>query len=233
LPVLLVGGVASVPVLFEPMRRWLQRVGCRPALAPVRYGIDCGERTMAGVSRTLRHMADAHGRPVAIVAHSRGGQFARVAAVRHPELVAGMVALGSPLTDMVAANRVLVAQLTLLGLAGTLGVPRLMSYGCLVGECCQGFRSDLSAPFPSLPFTSVYTETDLVVRWRSCLDPYARHEKVDTTHSGMLVHPDVFRILGKELRGMTPTRPSIMTPAAIPQVVPLFARGRQTAVAAA
>ncbi|TMR95759.1 esterase/lipase family protein [Nonomuraea basaltis] len=233
LPVLLVGGLASVPVLFEPMRRWLERAGCRPALAPVRYGFDCGERTMAGVTRSLQRMADEHGRPVAVVAHSRGGQFARVAAVRHPELVAGVVALASPLTDMVAASRVLVTQLTILGLAGTLGVPRLMSFACLVGECCQDFRSDLSAPFPGLPYTSVYTETDLVVRWRSCLDPYARHEKVETTHSGMLVHPDVFRILVKDLSGMTPTRPSIAVPPAAPEVVPLRGGRRQAAAAAA
>lgn len=217
MPVLLVGGLGAMPVLFEPMRRWLERAGCHPALAPVRRGFDCGERTMRGVSRTLARLADTHGQPVAIVAHSRGGQFARVAAVRHPELVAGVVAMASPLTDMAAASRILGTQLTLLGLAGSLGFPGLFGLGCLIGECCHEFRTALSAPFPNLPFTSVYTETDLIVRWRSCLDPYARHQKVETSHSGMLVHADVYRILSKELGGMSPSSP----PGA--QVVPLFA----------
>ncbi|WP_214324432.1 esterase/lipase family protein [Nonomuraea sediminis] len=206
LPVVLVGGLASTPMLFEPMRRWLDRAGCRPVVAPVRYGLDCGERTVARVLRTLAEATDRAGRPAAIIAHSRGGQFARVAAVRQPELVSGLVTLGSPLTDLVAAHRPLVVQLTLLGMAGSLGLPGVLRLTCLLGGCCRSLRSQLSGPFPARPFLSIYTVTDRVVLWRNCLDPYARHARVEATHGGLLADAHVYRLLGEELARLSRRR---------------------------
>ena len=199
-PVVLVGGMASNPVVQRPLRAWLERGGHPVVAAPVRWGVDCGERTTRAVLGTMEQLAEDHGRPVALIAHSRGGQYARVAAVRRPDLTAGLVTLGSPLVDLFHVHRVLQAQCVVLGVMGTLGVPGLFTAGCLWGECCRILRRQLTGDFPSsVPFVSIYSRADQVVRWTSCLDPAARHVPVHASHGGLLFSEDVLAVLDRLL----------------------------------
>ncbi|MFE3173117.1 hypothetical protein ACFXI3_15920 [Amycolatopsis sp. NPDC059235] len=94
LPVLLVGGMGSTPVLLAPLRALLTRLGCRVPVAPVRLGIGCGEATARAVEHALAEFAATVGDTAALVAHSRGGQFARAVAVRRSDLVRGLMERG-------------------------------------------------------------------------------------------------------------------------------------------
>lgn len=198
LPVLLVGGLLDTPWLLEPLSDWFDLLHCRPTLAPVGFGVDCGERTTGRVLRALEELVLGTGRPALIVAHSRGGQFARAAAVRRPDLVHALITLGSPLNRLLGGAHPLVrAEAVAFGVAGTLGAPGLMRYGCLHGRCCRTLREDLVRSFPpDVPFLSVFSRTDRVVDWRSSLDPGARHRHVRTTHVGLLY---AFDVLAEEL----------------------------------
>jgi triacylglycerol lipase len=203
LPVLLVGGLASTPLSLDVMQDWLIRLNCRPRVSPVRYGVDCGERTTSDVADEARRLADTFGRRCVLIAHSRGGQFARAVAVRHAEVVRGLVTLGSPVNRLMGVRPVLRAEVVLLGALGTLGVPGLIGAGCLAGGCCRRFRADLRAPFPAtVPFLSVYSRQDGLVDWRSCLDPSARHRAVTASHSGLLCSPEVLQVLVQELAAL-------------------------------
>ena len=205
LPVVLIGGLLDTPWLLEPLSDWFDLLRCRPTLAPVGFGVDCGERTTVRVLRALEELVHDTGRPALIVAHSRGGQFARAAAVRRPDLVHALITLGSPLTRLLGGAHPLVqAEAVAFGVAGTLGAPGVMRYGCLHGRCCRTLREDLTKPFPpDIPFLSVFSHTDQVVDWRSSLDPGARHRHVPTTHVGLLY---AFDVLSEELirLGMVP-----------------------------
>lgn len=200
LPVLLVGGMASTPQTLLPLHDWLLRRNARPAIAPIRFGIDCGERTAGRVAVALEGLVQATGRPAVIVAHSRGGHFARAVAVRRPDLVAGLMTLGSPVNRMLGIHPVLRAEAVVLGLFGSLGVPGLMRVACLYGECCRRLRADLFAPFPpAVPFLSIYSRVDRLVDWRSCVTPEARHREVATTHAGLVSAPVALAAVGEEL----------------------------------
>jgi len=48
---------------------------------------------------------------------------------------------------------------------------------------------------------SVYSKSDGVVDWHSCLDPKAEQVEVRSTHCGMAVHPDVYRVVADSLAG--------------------------------
>lgn len=210
-PVLLVGGFGSSAIVLAPLHDWLHRLGARPMLAPIRFGIGCGERATRSVTTALERLADAAGEPAVLLAHSRGGQFARSVAVRRPELVQGLITLGSPLIRLLAVHPVIKAQAVVIGLVGTLGVPGLMRAGCLWGSCCRQLRADLTAPFPTqVPFVSIYSQSDSVVDWRASLDPAARHVEVHSTHGGLISDPAIFTVLCEELRAL---HPLALTPA--------------------
>lgn len=203
LPVLVVGGLASSPLMLNPLLEWLGRIGTRPEIAPSRYGLECGEQAVQSVTIALATLADSAGRPVVLLAHSRGGQFARTVAVRHAHLVSGLITLGSPLNRMLAVHPVVKAHVTMLGLAGTLGIPGLMRASCLWGACCKRLREELSGPFPAdLPFVSVFSRSDSVVDWRASLDPAARHVEVECTHAGLISEPEALAVIGEELHAL-------------------------------
>jgi pimeloyl-ACP methyl ester carboxylesterase len=200
LPVLVVGGLASTTATLAPLTGWLDRLGCRTDIAPVGGGVDCGERSTRAVLAALYRLADQTGRTPAVVAHSRGGQFARAAAVRDPLAMRALVTLGSPLNRLLAIHPLLRAEVTLLGLAGLVGVPGMLRPSCLWGACCRSLREDLAAPFPEgISFLSVYSRVDAVVDWRSSLDPAARHRHVATTHTGLIASPAALAVVAEEV----------------------------------
>ncbi|MGH3929664.1 MAG: hypothetical protein ACRDTF_06770 [Pseudonocardiaceae bacterium] len=208
LPVLVVGGLASSPRILGPMQDWLQHIGARTLLAPTQYGIACGERTAAAVTAALARHVDATGERAVIVAHSRGGQFARPVTVRRPDLVRGLITLGSPLTRLLGAHPLVLLEVLGLGVLGSLGIPGLIRASCLWGECCRQLRSDLIGSFPAdMPFVSVFSRQDEVVPWQASLDPAARHREVSTTHSGLIASPVAFQVLAQELAMMVSPTP--------------------------
>jgi pimeloyl-ACP methyl ester carboxylesterase len=199
-PVLLVPGfLAGDPSLWT-MAAWLKRLGYRPCRARMRLNVDCATRAVDRLEDELEQLAAEHGRRVAIVGQSRGGTMARLLAVRRPDLVASVVTLGSPLTDFLAVHPLVRVHVTAVGALGTLGVPGLFGRSCTHGACCAGTREVLSAPFPEgIPFVSLYSRTDGIVDWRTCLDPDAEHVDVGGSHIGMAVSPRVFRAVAEAL----------------------------------
>jgi pimeloyl-ACP methyl ester carboxylesterase len=199
-PVLLVPGFLAGDVSLGVMARWLSRNGYRPCRAGMRANVDCTSRALERLDAQLVRFAERHGRKVTIVGQSRGGSMARILAVRRPELVAGVVCLGSPLTDPLAVHPFVRAQVGAVALLGTLGLRGLFSYTCQFGSCCREARADATAPWPEdVPFTAVYSRSDGIVNWRSCLDPHARHVEVRSSHMGMAVNPAVFEVVAEAL----------------------------------
>lgn len=205
-PVLLIPGFLAGDLSLRSMAGWLRSLGYHPCRAEIRANIDCTERSIGRLERCLQRHADAHGQRVWIVGHSRGGAMARVLAVRRPDLVAGIICLGSPLTDQLAIHPLVRAQVRTVALLGSAGVPGLFARSCLDGCCAQASR-DLEAPFPEdVEFVSILSRTDGVVAWRACLDPFARHVEVSSSHCGMAVNAEVFRAVGEALGGRSEPR---------------------------
>lgn len=201
LPVLLVGGMGASALLLGPLHDLLHRLNCRVLVAPTRLSMGCGQVASEAVQRALLRLVSATGRPAVVVAHSRGGHFARTAVVRNPELVRGLITLGSPLTRPLAVRPALRAQLTALSLAGGLGVPGLLRPGCLTGRrCCAPLREAFNTDFPAaVRFLSIYSQVDSIIDWRSCLDPAARHRDIPVGHGELLWAPASLAAVAHEL----------------------------------
>jgi len=204
-PVLLIPGFLAGDPSLRTMALWLRRIGYKPCRARMRFNVDCTTRAIDRLEEELIELVAEHGRPALIVGQSRGGCMARLLAVRRPELVQGIVTLGSPLNDQFAVHPLVRLHVTLVGLLGTVGVPGLFNYGCGYGDCCVETREQAVAPFPAgVGFVSVYSRNDGIVDWRSCLDPQARHAEVSASHIGMSVNAGAYREVAKALRSFRP-----------------------------
>ena len=85
----------------------------------------------AGSKPRLERAVDETGRRAAIVGWSRGGLFARALAVRRPDLVAGIITLGSPLLNPLSyVHPALHLALEATSTLGDRGVPRLLTHHC-------------------------------------------------------------------------------------------------------
>jgi triacylglycerol lipase len=202
-PVMLISGFLANDASLGWMARWLKQTGHRPCRAGIRWNVDCSTRTAERLEKRLECLVEDSGQKVAIVGQSRGGNLARVLAARRPELVSGIVTLGSPLIDALDVHPVVRAQVYALGVLGTAGAPGLFSQSCLWGACCTSYWEDAKAAFPpGVGFVSIYSRSDGIVRWRSCLDPAAELVEVRGSHVGMALNSEVYRSIAAALEGL-------------------------------
>src|SRR5205085_12373457 len=130
-PVMLVSGFLANDRSLGWMARWLKRTGHRPCRAGIAWNVDCSGRTVERLEKRLECLVEDSGQKVAIVGQSRGGGFARVLATRRPDLVSGIVTLGSPLRDALDLHPAVRASVYAMGALGTAGMPNLMRKSCL------------------------------------------------------------------------------------------------------
>jgi triacylglycerol lipase len=208
--VLLVPGFLAGDGSLGIMTGWLRRTGHRTSRAGIRFNVDCSEAALGRVLDRLERFAERRGERVAIVGQSRGGSLARVLAVRRPDLVSGIVTLGSPVVEPLALHPLVRLQVEAVSRLGALGAPGLFRSDCLTGECCQPFRADSEASFPlNVGFVSVYSRTDGIVDWRACLDEAAELVEVESSHLGMAANAAVYRTVAaalERLRSQAPPR---------------------------
>jgi triacylglycerol lipase len=202
--VLLVPGFLASDRSLGLMTEWLRRADYRTRSAGMRANANCAGATVTRLEERLEALAGRHG-PAVLIGQSRGGNLARALAVRRPDLVAGVVTLGSPHLDPLAVGPLTLLGVRAVGTLGALGVPGLLSRDCLDGECCADFYAALKAPWPAkLPYVSVYSRRDGIVDWRACLDPGAEHVEVDASHIGMAAHAGTYEAIADALRAIDP-----------------------------
>jgi triacylglycerol lipase len=190
-PVLLIPGFLAGDWTMRVLHAWLGRVGYESHLSGIVLNVQHSERMLVGLRKRITAITKAAGSRVSLVGHSRGGLLAKVLSQRKPEDVEQVIALGSPLadwTDLAALTHHAV---------GVVRTANELAYGRRLNP--EGrFTYDLKLP-PVVPTTSIYTPTDDVVNFRSCLRPDVPAIPVWGTHNGLVVNPEVYRLLGRLL----------------------------------
>ena len=200
--VLLIPGFLAGDASLATMTHWLRAAGYHTKRAGIRANVSCSEAACARLEQRVDSLADRTGRRVVLLGQSRGGVFAKALAARRPDLVAGIVTLGAPVVSQLAVHPVVLWQVGVVAALGSGPLPgSLLSWRCLRGDCCEPFRRDLRGEFPpDVGYLALYSQTDGIVDWRSCIDPVADAcIEVHGSHCGMSLNPRAYRAIAAAL----------------------------------
>jgi pimeloyl-ACP methyl ester carboxylesterase len=199
--VILVPGFMAGDGTLHAMSRTLRRRGFRTYKAHIHANVACTRAAADELESRIESIAIRRGSRVRIVGHSLGGMLARGLAVRRPDLVSGIVTMGSPMLAPGAHHLLLTAGLDVLCRLSGAGVPGLMAEECVAGDCArQSFHESREPLAGDVSFTAVYSRRDGIVDWRACVDPQAHAVEVSASHVGMALDPRVIDVVTDALR---------------------------------
>jgi pimeloyl-ACP methyl ester carboxylesterase len=189
-PVVLVPGFMAGDGTLALMARSLRGRGFRTYRSHIRANVGCTLNAAAQLESRLEAVALRRGSKVQIVGHSLGGMLARGIAVRRPDLVSGIVTLGSPMCAPAAHHVFLSWSVEMLVRLSAAGVPGLMAQDCVSGSCARESWDESREPVPDgVGFTTVFSKRDGIVDWRACIEDSAVQVEVSASHCGMAVDP--------------------------------------------
>ncbi len=202
-PVILIPGFLGSDTYLMEMHNWLRRIGYTPYYSRIGRNAECPDVLRERLFATMDEAQLETGSKLRLIGHSLGGLLARSAAQERPEQVTQVISLAAPFNDIRVHPMVLAA-------AGfvrdrirdqrTSTVNEEKPH-CYTGDCTCGFASSLRSEFPeSVARAAIYTETDGVVDWQSCIEEEEElNTKVSGTHSGLAFNPQVYRRVAKLL----------------------------------
>jgi pimeloyl-ACP methyl ester carboxylesterase len=185
-PVLVLPGLLAGDFSTAPLRRFLREL-CYDARG-WKLGLNRGPnaRLSRDMEERLVQLAKRHGRKVSLIGQSLGGIYARELARKHPELVRCVITLATPFRDISATHAASLVPIR----------PR----GRPLSEAHE-LRAHLAQPI-GVPTTSIYSRSDGIVHWQSCLEqpgPERENVEVDCSHTGMGFHPLVIAVVADRL----------------------------------
>ncbi len=199
-PVVLVPGFICGDLSLTVLARHLRRQGHRTFGSEIGANLGCTEAMVERLIRRVQHVVRAERRRVVLVGHSRGGMIVKLAASRRPDLAAAIVVLSAPVTGTLSVAPHVRKQLELLYRLNSRGWSAVLGQDCVLGACGARIAAELQATFPAhVGYTSVYSRSDAIIDWRTCLDPAAELVEVDSSHTGMGTDRAVQRVVADRL----------------------------------
>ena len=197
--VVLIPGFLGSDYYLTELYLWLRRIGYRPYMSKIGLNADCLDKLGRRLIETVARAEAQTGRPVHLIGHSLGGILARSVATQREESIRSVIALGSPFRG-IRSHRMVVWTSEQVR-ARILRENQNERPACYTGYCdCAAVRA-WESPFPrTISQTAVYTKKDGIVDWRVCVDSDAANNyEVTGTHVGLVVNPQVYRIIADRL----------------------------------
>jgi pimeloyl-ACP methyl ester carboxylesterase len=140
--------------------------------------------TVAHLVRRLHELHERYARRVSLIGWSLGGVYARELARAFPAEVRQVITLATPFRNLEAVN-----------------VPGFVLARRRAHPDEAAFRARLRLPL-SVPTTAIYSRTDGIVAWRSCIaepGPQSESLEVASSHLGIPHHPAVLLTIADRL----------------------------------
>ena len=177
-PVLVLPGLLASDVSTRPLRSFLNEHGYRAHGWSQGRNLGLRPGIEDGMLARIDELYERHGRrKISLVGWSLGGIYARQLAKRVPDKIRSVISLGSPFTGSPkATNAWRVYEFT---------------SGQKVDDNDQHIAGPLAVP-PPVPTTSIFSRTDGVCAWQTCLNEEAAEvENIEVygSHCGLGHHP--------------------------------------------
>jgi triacylglycerol lipase len=196
-PVVVIPGFLCPDFPLVELTRWLCRIGYRAQPSGITVNAGCLDRLGTPLAARIERLREQTGERVHLVGHSLGGLLARNLATLRPDLIASVVALGSPVRQLRAHSLVVGAAGALAAVEQALPCARP---SCLTPECACPIVQAYRRPLTVMPFTAVYTRGDGIVDWRSCsAGDEGEDVEVGGSHIGLMYNPDAYRAVAEHL----------------------------------
>ncbi|GAA3672694.1 hypothetical protein GCM10022237_35330 [Nocardioides ginsengisoli] len=199
-PVLLIPGFLAGDWTLTALAADLRRRGFHTYRSRIHANVGCTLEAALTLEARIERLAERRDARVLLVGHSLGGMLARGLAARRPDLIAGIVTMGSPMRAPAAHHALLTRGVRLLNRLSDAGVPGLMTEDCVAGECAHLSFTEVQEPLRAdVTMTNVYSRRDGIVDWRACIDPQGEPVEVRASHVGMAVDPRVMDVVAGAL----------------------------------
>ena len=203
-PVVVIPGFLGSDNYLIEMYYWLRRIGYKPYYSRIGRNAECPDVLRDRLFKTMDEAQQETGRKLHLIGHSLGGLLARSAAAERPEQVKQVICLAAPFRDIRVHPMVLAAAGFVRQRIREQPDPasrRKPKRDCYTGSCTCNFASSLRIEMPEgVERSAVYTKTDGVVDWRSCIEEEDKfNTRVDGTHAGLAFNPQVYRVVANLL----------------------------------
>jgi len=183
-PVLVLPGFMASDFSTGALRRFLRDRGY--AAHGWKLGRNLGPTPpiVEGLGRRFVELRERYGRRISLIGWSLGGVYARELARRFAPDVRLVITLASPFRDVEATN-----------------VPRFLLNRRRPHPNEAALRALMCAPLP-VPATAIYSRSDAIAAWRSCLEDegaLSENLEVDSSHLGIGHHPVVLLTIADRL----------------------------------
>jgi pimeloyl-ACP methyl ester carboxylesterase len=181
-PVLVLPGFTAGDRSTEPLRWFLRGQGYWVHGWSLGRNLGPTRAVVNGLDNRLAYVHSRHDRRVTLVGWSLGGIYARMLARKHPDLVRQVITLGTPF------------QLRMGDHSAAEPVWKLVEPNLEPGAIDHLYLPEPQKQPLSVPATSIYSKSDGVVRWYTCIDsPGDNRENIEVrgSHSGLGWNPAV------------------------------------------
>ena len=184
-PVLVLPGFLAGDFSTRALRAFLRDRGYGAHAWKLGRNLGPSPELIEGMVERLRELRRRYDRAVSLIGWSLGGVYARELARRFPSDVRQVITMASPFRD----------------LSATSVPPVLQRFGGRHRAASDEDRARLREPIP-VPTTAIYSKTDGVAAWRSCLEtpgPLSENIEVESSHFGIGHHPVVLLTIAYRL----------------------------------
>ncbi|MCG8458015.1 MAG: alpha/beta hydrolase [Holophagales bacterium] len=186
-PVVVLPGFIASGFSTRPLRTFLHHKGYNSHCWKQGRNLGLSSQLEGQMLERLESIHDRYGRKVSLVGWSLGGIYSRWLANHRPDLVRGIITLGSPFTDNPKANHSW-------QLFERLSRRRI--------DEIDPHTHDMIRRTPPVPTTSIFTRTDGITSWRCCITEegeLSENVQVAGSHCGLGVNPLALHVIADRL----------------------------------
>lgn len=196
-PVMVLPGLTADDTTTKVLRYFLKKQGYSLHTWGFRRNTGLAGNIEERVAERVKKLSRRSGRKISLIGHSLGGLIARYVAYDLPDHVRQVITIGSPNgLDPKGSN----VSGFLARFYGNYN-PETVIRGSnlhLTKARLEHWRNS-----PMVPLTAIYSRTDGIVHWASCLDPedhkFSQNVRIPSSHVGMIHHPMTLWVIADRL----------------------------------